>query len=40
MILIGYVAFLVAMWRGMRAHESIAETLREGLQELRGKLRA
>jgi hypothetical protein len=28
-IIIGYVVFLVAIWRGMKAHEAIAETLKE-----------
>jgi hypothetical protein len=25
----GYVVFLVAAWRGMKAHESVAESLRK-----------
>jgi hypothetical protein len=27
--LAGYVVFLVAAWRAMKAHESVAESLRE-----------
>jgi len=27
-IVAGWVIFLVSMWRGMKAHESIAESLR------------
>jgi hypothetical protein len=26
--IIGWIVFLVAVWRGMRAHESIAESMR------------
>ena len=28
----GYVILLIAVWRGMRAHESIAETLKNYLR--------
>ena len=27
-MIVGYVVFLVAVWRGMKAHESVAESLR------------
>ena len=30
-----YIVFLVAFWRGMKAHEAIAQTLAEALKELR-----
>ena len=29
----GYIIFLVAIWRGMKAHESIAETLKQIAQK-------
>lgn len=32
-----YIVFLVAAWRLMRAHESLAETLKEIAQSLRSK---
>ncbi|MCL5057665.1 MAG: hypothetical protein M1130_06645 [Actinobacteria bacterium] len=32
-----YIVFLVAAWRLMRAHESLAETLKEVAQSLRSK---
>jgi len=35
--LAGYVIFLIAMWRAMRAHESIAATVRELADHLRSK---
>jgi len=28
-IIAGWIIFLVAVWRGMKAHESIAESLKE-----------
>ena len=28
-MVVGYIIFLVAVWRGMRAHEEIARTLKE-----------
>jgi len=27
-MIVGWIVFLIAIWRGMRAHESIAESLR------------
>ena len=27
-MLVGYVIIIIAIWRGMKAHESIAETLK------------
>jgi len=33
--IVGYVVFLVAVWRGMKAHESIADSLREVVGVLR-----
>jgi len=32
-IVVGYIIFLVAMWRGTKAHESIAETLKQIAQK-------
>lgn len=37
--LIGYVVMLVALWRGMKAHESIADSLREAIDILRSRTR-
>jgi len=31
--LAGWIIFLVAIWRGMRAHESIADSLRHLVQQ-------
>jgi hypothetical protein len=36
-IIIGYVVFLVAVWRGMKAHEAIAETLKEITEHLKSQ---
>jgi hypothetical protein len=36
-IIIGYVVFLVAIWRGMKAHEAIAETLKEIAGQLKSQ---
>ncbi len=33
----GYIIFLVAAWRAMRAHESVAESLREIAGTFRAK---
>lgn len=33
-MVIGYIIFLVAIWRGMRAHEEIARALNKLLQRL------
>jgi len=35
--LIGWIVFLVAAWRLMRAHESLAESARIGLEVLESK---
>jgi len=32
-MVVGYIIFLVAIWRGMKAHESIAETLKQIAQK-------
>ncbi len=32
-IAIGWIIGLVALWRGMKAHESIAESLKETVKE-------
>ena len=34
-MIVGYVVALVALWRAMKAHESIAMTAREALDLLR-----
>ena len=33
--LLGYIILLVALWRAMRAHESIADTLKDIANNLR-----
>jgi hypothetical protein len=35
--MIGYMVLLVAVWRGMKAHESIAESVREAVDLLRAR---
>ena len=37
---IGYIVLLVALWRGMRAHESMAQSVRELVEHLRAAGRA
>ena len=39
-VLIGYVILLMAIWRGMRAHESIALSLKEIASRLKPKAAA
>ena len=31
-MVVGYVMIIIAIWRGMKAHESIAETLKDYLK--------
>ena len=38
--IIGWVVFLVAVWRTMRAHESIADSAREVISVLNSKQRS
>ena len=38
--IIGWVVFLVAVWRTMRAHESIADSAREVISILNSKQRS
>ena len=38
--IVGWVVFLVAVWRTMRAHESIADSAREVISILNSKQRA
>ncbi len=35
-VLLGWVLALIALWRGMKAHESIAESLRQIAQKKEG----
>jgi hypothetical protein len=32
-MIVGWIFFLVAMWRGMKAHESVAESLKQIVQK-------
>jgi len=34
-VLLGYIIFLVAVWRGVKAHESLAQSAREIAENLR-----
>ncbi|MHB9093438.1 MAG: hypothetical protein ACYC21_02100 [Eubacteriales bacterium] len=36
-MVVGYVVIIIAVWRGMKAHESIAGTLKEISDNLRTK---
>ena len=37
-MVVGYIFLLVAVWRGMKAHESIAETMRDIANNLKPKV--
>lgn len=36
-MIVGWIIFLIALWRGMKAHESIAENLKEALSKRKGE---